>query len=93
MFHLFFQIVTISGADLSKMGLVGNKIYLSVLFIFPQAVQLYLEQGKLCHLRLSNQNVLILNENSEFYYAVTSMIEQMTSMILLKMTNWITICQ
>ena len=93
MFQLFFQIVTISGADLSKMDLVGNKIYLSVLFIFPQAVKLHLEQGKLCHLRLSNQNLLILNEKGEFYYAVTSMLEQITSMILLKMTNWITICQ
>ena len=64
-----------------------------VSFISPQAVQLYREQGNRCHLKPFNQNVLITKEKGGFYYAETSMLERMTSMIILKMTNWVTICQ
>ena len=93
MFPLLFRIAIIFGAKLTKPDLVGITIYSFVSFICPQVVQLYLEQGNLCHLKPFNQNVLIKKEKGGFYYAAISMLERMTLMIILKMTNWMTICQ
>ena len=41
MFPLFFRIAIIYGANVTNTDLVGNTIYSSVSFTFPQAVQLY----------------------------------------------------